>query len=148
LAVSGNVAAETFQPPSSQYHSGSDCTNYYRTESSRFNHEVWGIVNLGKGSHFITCPIVDTEPFYQGGTFDGIRVLAAGVGTTSCTVSRHDRNGNIIQSQNASKTGGGWFTIPNLYTDSRTHGGFYTMHCLLPEKGWLQTYQVRLRVNF
>ena len=146
LAVSGNVAAETYIPPVSQYHSGSDCKNYYRTESSRFNHEVWGIVNLGKGPHYITCPIVNTVPFDKGGTFDGIRVLAAGTGTITCTVNSHDSNMNITNSQTASKTGGGWFVIPNV-TQSGTQG-FYTMSCLLPQYGWLQAYQVRLRVNF
>jgi hypothetical protein len=146
LAISGNVAAEGFKPPTDQFHSGSDCKNYYRSDSSRFNHEVWGIVNLGKGPGNIICPIVNTEPFFAGGTTDGIRVLAAGTGTVSCTVYSHDSNMNITNSQTASKTGGGWFVIPDVIQKGKF--GSYTMSCSLPQYGWLQAYQVRLRVNF
>lgn len=148
VAVVNNANAETYQPPSSQFHSGSDCKNYYREDSSKFNHEIWGIVNMSTSPRYISCPIVDTEPFFARGTFGGIRVLFSGKGTITCSVKSHNSSGNVVQSQTASKTGSGWFTIPEITQDDPYASGFYTMHCQLPSYGWLQTYQVRQRVNF
>jgi hypothetical protein len=151
LAISGNVTAETFQPPTTQNHNGNECVGYYAPDITKFDHDVWGIRNISSKARFVSCPIVETEPFFNGvtgGTFGGIRVFWVGQGTITCTVASHGEQGGFYQTQTASKTGSGWFTVPEVRHDSSTVYGKYSMHCLLPPSGYLATYQARLRVNF
>lgn len=139
LAISGSAHSRL---QDFQYHAGSDCTNYYGAHATAFNHEIWGIVNMSNSPKYISCPLVDTQPYEQTvGTLNGIRVLVAGTGTFTCTLRAHDMSGNVFSSQMASRTGSGWLVVPNV---GRYVEGFFTFHCQLPAYGWLQTYRTSL----
>lgn len=51
--------------------------------------------------------------------------------------ARRNVGGTTKQSKSATKTGTGWFLIPNLTTDDSF--GSYSMYCYLPKAGLLNT---------
>ena len=121
-----------------QNFNGGGCDNYYAVDVSDFNHQTNGIANVSATSAYVHCDLTIDEALNTGGT-SLIWVRWSGAGTMSCTAMSRDVNNNLISTVSNSGTAG-WILMPNL-SDNDVWGN-YSMYCLVPSGGRLETISV------
>ena len=120
-------------------YNGAFCKAYYGSQTSNFRHQTTGIYNAGAGARYVNCPVVVDEIANLTGT---TRVwahwrAANATDTIRCTLSSRTGPGAAVQNRAASRTGSGWFRFANITKDN--YWGNYSLHCLLPSRGTLNT---------
>lgn len=134
LAVSGYATAEN-----GHAYNGSYCDNYYGSQAGSFDHQHNGIRNALNSNAYVSCPVLVDEINVTTGTS---RVWAhyTGTGTVRCTMFSKNGNGSTRQSVVGSRVNTGWFSIASITSDD--YWGSYSMYCLLPARGVLNTIWV------
>jgi hypothetical protein len=97
--------------------------------------------SLGTSSATVVCPIFQRYPSDNSITkvFAVVSVYNT-QGTLSCTLRAHNFRGDIVDSSTKTTSSTGGYTILFIPTISR--GLTYSMSCILPPNGSVQTYQV------
>lgn len=132
--LAGSAAAEN-----GHAYNGSYCKSYYGSQAANLYHQHNGTRNVSTAGTYISCPVLVDEIAQTTGTTQVwvYWTAAAATDTMSCSLFSMNGSGTIRESKFASKTGTGWFAIPNLTTDD--YWGSYSMYCYLPKSGNVNT---------
>ena len=131
FGLTGTASAEN-----GHAYNGSYCNSYYGNQASYFNSQYNGIRNTTNVARYISCPVVVDEIANTSGT-TRVYVHYTGSGTIKCGLYSMYGAGAVKQSKWASRSGTGWVYMPNLTTDD--YWGSYSMHCLVPANGTVNT---------
>jgi hypothetical protein len=131
LALQSSVYADN-----STTYNGSYCSSYFGSQYSDFGRGFNGIANYANAPRYISCPMIEQEVNVTKGILPTL-LYYTGDGTVTCALYSNNADGSTRQTQMSSRTGTGWLTIPGITTDD--YYGSYSMYCLLPAKGTLNT---------
>lgn len=134
FSLYGNAYAEN-----GHAYNGSYCDAYFGSQAGDFNHRFNGIRNNASSGRYVSCPVIVDEINNTAGT-TRVWLHYTGSGTVSCTLFSMRGNGTSLQSKTKSRVNTGGFQIPDITSDD--FWGSYSMYCLLPAKGILNTIWV------
>jgi hypothetical protein len=132
LVLQSNAYAEN-----KKTYGGSYCGAYYVSQESDLVHQVSGITNYANAARYISCPVIEDSIFHTNGTVE-TGFYYTGAGTFTCVLYSMNGDGSIRQTKMGSRANTGWLTLPGITTDD-PNGGNYSMYCLLPSQGTLNT---------
>jgi hypothetical protein len=132
--LTGSAAAEN-----GHAYNGSYCKPYFGNTAANFYHQYNGTYNATNSGQYVSCPVLVDEIANTTGTTQVWLYWTASASTDAISCSLYSLNGDgtARQAQSASKTGTGWFSIPNLTSDD--YWGSYSMYCYLPKFSNLNT---------
>lgn len=136
IALVGVAVAEN-----SHSYNGGYCKAFFGSDTGDLSAQGQGMFNPTLSTRLITCPVLVDEISNTTGTTKVWLHWKAGAAfpndTIRCTLMSRNGNGSPRQAKAGSRTGSGWFSIPNITSDD--FWGSYTMTCQLPRMATLNT---------